>query len=374
MRTTANDVSPAALLRRPERALASAVAVSEIRGRRVVVTGGAGSIGSELVRQLRAMEPATLHVLDHDESAMHRLSLELHGHGLLDDDSMWLCDVRDGAAVRRAAAELLPDIVFHVAAHKHLPVLERHPGEAVKTNVLGTFNVVSAAVDAGARTFINVSTDKAARPTSALGMSKRIAERVVAAVDGRTRTASVRFGNVLGSRGSLLDSLRHQLAEGLPVTITDRAATRFFMTIPEAATLVLETAHLARSGRTYVLDMGEPVRITDLVSRYAGALGLRPRIRVTGLRPGEKLGEELLDGAEDLLPTAHPRIGALRSRDLPTADLLLRIQSLADIASVGDRDEIVAAMTALLPNDAVRPAQVIESVGAQRPRMAAAAV
>jgi len=182
-------------------------------GKRILVTGAGGSIGSEIVRQLETLDPVIVYQLDHDESALHALQLQLDGHGMLDDERIVLADVRDRAGIRRTLCELRPDIVYHAAAHKHLPLLERYPGEGVKTNVLGTKNVVAAAVEAGVGFLVNVSTDKAARPTSVLGTTKRLAEMVVRDYAGQgTRLASVRFGNVLGSRGSFLDTLSFQVA------------------------------------------------------------------------------------------------------------------------------------------------------------------
>jgi FlaA1/EpsC-like NDP-sugar epimerase len=288
-----------------------------IEGRRVLVTGAGGSIGSELVRQVAKLAPAEIYLLDHDESAMHAVQLELRGHGLLDDDRVVLADIRDRARLVRLMATVKPHVVLHAAAHKHLPLLERYPAEGVKTNVLGTANVVSAAIAAGVECFVNVSTDKAARPTSVLGATKRVAEMVVAAHAGRgTRLASVRFGNVLGSRGSFLPSLDFQVRSGRPVTVTDPAVTRFFMTIPEAACLVLEAAAMAEHGETYVLDMGEPIRIVDLVERYLAAVGVKDtEVVFTGLRPGEKLHEELVGTGELDQRPLHPKISHTRATE-----------------------------------------------------------
>jgi FlaA1/EpsC-like NDP-sugar epimerase len=253
--------------------------------------------------------------------------------------------------MRRIMRQLRPQIVFHAAAHKHLPLLERYPSEGVKTNVLGTQNVVDAAVEAGVERFINVSTDKAARPTSVLGATKRLAEMIVSDHAGfGTRVASVRFGNVLGSRGSFLDSLSFQLAGGGPVTVTDPEVTRFFMTIPEAAGLVIEASALADRGEIYVLDMGTPVRIVDLVQRFVELTGMPdPQVLFTGLRPGEKLHEELMDTAETELATAHPRISAMRARyALPTA-LHESVDALYELTVQGRVEELLVVLRGLLP-------------------------
>jgi FlaA1/EpsC-like NDP-sugar epimerase len=247
--------------------------------------------------------------------------------------------------------EVRPQVVFHAAAHKHLPLLERYPTEGVKTNVLGTFNVVASAVAAGVERFVNVSTDKAAKPSSVLGATKRLAELVVAAHAGSaTRVASVRFGNVLGSRGSFLHSLASQMANDEPVTITDADVTRYFMTIPEAAGLVIEASAAAVSGATYVLDMGEPVLILDLVRRFAELSDADfPPIRFTGLRPGEKLHEDLLDEAETRIATAHDRIWATRAKGLAPEGLLQQVDDLHELTVRGDVDQLMANVRGLLP-------------------------
>jgi FlaA1/EpsC-like NDP-sugar epimerase len=307
-------VPPATLLGRDEVHVVRQSTRATVRGRRVLVTGAGGSIGSELCRQIGSYQPSGLFMLDHDESNLHGLQLQISGSGLLDTDELIVADIRDEARVRQVFADLRPQVVYHAAAHKHLPLLERHPAEGVKSNVLGTQHLVDAAVDFGAERFILISTDKAAAPTSVLGATKRLAEHVVAGHAGRgTAVGSVRFGNVLGSRGSLLDVLRHQLAAGQPVTITDPDVDRFFMTVEEAVGLVLEAGAMAEGGETFVLDMGKPVRILSLVQAYAAHLGITdPEIRFTGLRPGEKLNESLFSEAEERLPTAHPRISAAR--------------------------------------------------------------
>lgn len=325
-------ITAAQLLGRTEQVEHSPAARALVEGRTALVTGAGGSIGSELVRQLLALGAGRVVMVDHDENALHGLQLDVLGHGLLDDPDVVLADIRELPALRRVFQDARPELVFHAAAHKHLPLLERFPGEAVKTNVVGTSHVVDLAQDHGAELLVNVSTDKAAAPTSVLGATKRLAEQLVAgsAAHGRARLASVRFGNVLGSRGSFLRSLCWQVDHGVPVTITDPAVTRYFMTIPEAAGLVVEAAVMASHGETYVLDMGEPVRILDLVDRYAHLVGASPELVFTGLRPGEKLHEVLLDSSESQSPTRHPRITCVRpdATALPVA--VPRWRRLAD--------------------------------------------
>jgi FlaA1/EpsC-like NDP-sugar epimerase len=339
-----------ALLARDPRVVYGAEARAAVRGGRVLVTGAGGSIGSEIARQADALGARELYLLDHDESALHALQLELRGHGLFDDDSVVLCDIRDEHAVREAMTTCRPDIVFHAAAHKHLPLLERYPAEAVKTNILGTLNVLRAAAAEQVTCFVNISTDKAAQPTSVLGVTKRIAELLVAAHAGTDlRVASVRFGNVLGSRGSFLSSLCAQVTNGRPITVTHRDVTRYFMTIPEAAGLVIEAAVLARLGETFVLDMGAPVRILDLVERYLAFTGEpSPGMVFTGLRPGEKVHETLVDSAEVLRPTRHRKITASTQQPALARATLARIPELRTALSHDTATELRGRLAALI--------------------------
>jgi FlaA1/EpsC-like NDP-sugar epimerase len=343
-------VPPATLLGREEVHVVRPSTRATVRGRRVLVTGAGGSIGSELCRQIAACEPSALTMLDHDESNLHGLQLQITGSGLLDTDGLVVADIRDRARMRQLFAELRPEVVYHAAAHKHLPLLERHPCEGVKTNVLGTQHLVDAAVEFGTERFILISTDKAAAPTSVLGATKRLAELVVASrAHGETAVGSVRFGNVLGSRGSLLDVLKHQLASGQPVTVTDPDVDRFFMTVEEAVGLVLEAGAMAEAGETFVLDMGEPVRIVSLVEAYAAQAGVRDlRIEFTGLRPGEKLNESLFSEQEDRVPTAHPRISAAWG-GIP-ADLDASLSELYAAAADNDPELVREWMAKLLPD------------------------
>ncbi|GAA4407792.1 nucleoside-diphosphate sugar epimerase/dehydratase [Fodinibacter luteus] len=281
-----------------------------VTDRVVLVTGAGGSIGSELAVQVHALGPAKLLLLDRDESALHAVQLRLYGSGLLDTDDLVLCDIRDADALRRVFERHHPDVVFHAAALKHLPMLERHPEEGWKTNVLGSFNVLRLARESGVEHFVNISTDKAADPTSVLGHTKRLAERLTAwyARESGLPYLSVRFGNVLGSRGSVLDTFRAQIERGGPVTVTHPDVTRYFMTIPEACELVLQAGAIGEPGDVLVLDMGEPVRIVDVARRLIDESGKELDVRFTGLRDGEKLHEVLVSGAEQGSPSAHPLI------------------------------------------------------------------
>jgi FlaA1/EpsC-like NDP-sugar epimerase len=281
-----------------------------IAGKRVLVTGAGGSIGAELCRQLYQLGPAELIMLDRDESALHAVQLALHGRALFDSEETVLADIRDQHRVREVFGRFRPEIVFHAAALKHLPLLESYPAEALKSNVWGTLTVLQAAADFGVQSFINISTDKAADPVSVLGYSKRITERLTAHMSVHTGGAylSVRFGNVLGSRGSMLTSLSAQVAAGGPVTVTDPDVSRYFMLVDEAVHLVLQAATIGRGGEALVLDMGEPVRIADIARRLIASTGRNLEVIFTGLRPGEKLAEDLLGPGETDHRPCHPLI------------------------------------------------------------------
>jgi FlaA1/EpsC-like NDP-sugar epimerase len=285
-----------------------------LQDRRVLVTGAGGSIGAEICRRVKLFDPAELVMLDRDESALHSLQLDLDGRAMLDSRNLVVADIRDRDRMFEVFAEHRPQVVFHAAALKHLPLLEMHPAEAVKTNVLGTLNVLDAAGAVDVTHFVNISTDKAADPSSVLGFSKRVAEGLTAGAADRYPGAflSVRFGNVLGSRGSVLTAFHAQIEAGGPITVTDPDVTRYFMTVSEAVQLVVQAGAVGRDGEALVLDMGEPVRIAD-VARQLAAQASRPiEIVYTGLRPGEKLHEVLLaDGEVDERP-AHPLISHVR--------------------------------------------------------------
>jgi FlaA1/EpsC-like NDP-sugar epimerase len=281
-----------------------------IAGKRVLVTGAGGSIGAELCRQLYQLGPAQLVMLDRDESALHAVELALSGRALLDSEETVLADIRDPGRIREVFDKFRPDIVFHAAALKHLPLLERCPAEALKSNVWGTLTVLQAAADYGVRAFVNISTDKAANPASVLGYSKRITERLTAHMSARTGGTymSVRFGNVLGSRGSVLTALSVQVAAGGPVTVTHPDVSRYFMLADEAVHLVLQAAAIGRGGEVLVLDMGEPVRIADMARRLTASSDREVEIVYTGLRPGEKLTEDRLGPDETDQRPRHPLI------------------------------------------------------------------
>lgn len=313
--------------RRPIELDSTAIAHS-INGKVVLVTGAGGSIGSELCRQIAKFGPRKLLLLDRDESALHGTQMSMSGRGLLDSDDTVLADIRDPERLEEVFATHRPQVVFHAAALKHLPLLERYPMEAWKTNVLGTLNVLEAAFAHDVETFVNVSTDKAANPTSVLGYSKRLTERLTS--DFATRDdntyVSVRFGNVLGSRGSVITAFTAQIEAGGPVTVTHPDVERYFMLIPEACQLVLQAAAIGTDGQVMVLDMGTPAKINDVATTLIDLSG-RDDIEIvyTGLRPGEKLSEELFTPGEDIQQSAHPLVNhvdvaALTPREVLAAD------------------------------------------------------
>jgi FlaA1/EpsC-like NDP-sugar epimerase len=311
-----------------------------LTGRRVLVTGAGGSIGSELCRQISKFGPSELIMLDRDESALHGVELLLTGRALLDDHDVVLCDIRDEAALGHVFMGRRPEVVFHAAALKHLPMLEQYPMEAVKTNVIGTRNVLAAADQAGVDRLVNVSTDKAANPSSVLGYSKRLAERLTADYARRTSGTylSVRFGNVLGSRGSVLTAFARQIAQGGPVTVTHPQVDRYFMTIEEACQLVVQAGAIGRPGETLVLDMGEPVKIVDVARQLISLNHGSVEIEFTGLREGEKLHEDLFgtDEPRDVRPW-HPLVSHVPVEPLPTDEV-------DGLPTEGRRADVIAAL------------------------------
>jgi FlaA1/EpsC-like NDP-sugar epimerase len=313
------DVTTADLLGRHEIETDVDSIAGYISGKRVLVTGAGGSIGSELCRQLYRFAPAQLVMVDRDESALHAVQLSIEGRALLDSPDLVLLDIRDRQAVGEALDRFRPDVVFHAAALKHLTMLERHPAEAVKTNIWATLDLLELAEAAGVPRFVNISTDKAADPCSVLGYSKRITERLTSHFSVTTGHAylSVRFGNVLGSRGSVLTIFQHQVERGGPITVTDPEVTRFFMTVEEAVQLVIQAGAIGRPGEALVLDMGKPVSIAEVAKLVSMKSPRKVTIEYTGLRPGEKLHEVLLGSAETDLRPVHPMISHV---DVPPLD------------------------------------------------------
>ncbi|MCX6520981.1 MAG: nucleoside-diphosphate sugar epimerase/dehydratase [Actinobacteria bacterium] len=303
-------VTEADLLGRELAEIDTAAVAHYITDRRVLVTGAGGSIGSELCRQLARFEPEALIMLDRDESGLHGTQLSIEGRALLNSPNLVLADIRDEARLQEVFLKHRPHVVFHAAALKHLPLLEGAPDEAWKTNVLGTQYVLAAAQAAGVDHFVNISTDKAADPVSVLGSSKRITERITSHMADQASGAyvSVRFGNVLGSRGSVLTIFREQVEQGGPLTVTHEDVTRFFMTVQEAVRLTIYAGAIGESGDVMVLDMGEPVKIMDVAKRFSRQRTPNLEIVVTGLREGEKMHEDLFGEGEFDVRPVHPLI------------------------------------------------------------------
>jgi FlaA1/EpsC-like NDP-sugar epimerase len=316
-------VSEADLLGRRPADIDADVVAGYVTGRRVLVTGAGGSIGSELCRQLARFEPAALLKLDRDESGLHAVQLSIHGRALLDGNDLLLGDIRDRDRLFELFEAHRPDVVFHAAALKHLPLLEAAPEEGWKTNVVGTQNVLDAAEHIGVSHFVNISTDKAANPTSVLGYTKQLTERLTAH-KGATAPGtyvSVRFGNVLGSRGSVLPAFREQARRGGPITVTHPDITRYFMLVEEAALLVINAGAIGRDGEVLVLDMGDPVKIADVAQRFADQHVPPLEIVYTGLRPGEKLHEDLIADGEAGDRPFHPMITHVCIEAIDFADI-----------------------------------------------------
>ena len=304
-------------------------------GKTVLVTGAGGSIGSEIVKQCRRLGANRIVKVDNDESALFNLSLSLFGHALFNEDSdLHLVDISNELAISKLIGEVKPDIVFHAAAKKHLSLVEAQPEMAIRVNVFGTLSVIKASVAHAVPRFVNISTDKAANPSSVLGWSKRIAELIGAHYTTPfTNITSVRFGNVLGSNGSLLPIIQHKLETGKAIQVTHPEVTRYFMTIPEATGLVIEAANLSMGGEVFILDMGMPVKIVDVIRDYARLAGNKvPEIEFIGLRAGEKLHEELFADSEQHTSTAHPRIKMALVHD--NTDVGAKLNELSDLLSV----------------------------------------
>ena len=342
------------------------------RGRTILVTGAGGSIGSELCRTLAALEPGRLILLDKDENSVfeiHRAMAQTLGG--VDRLRPVIMDLRRTDALRRLFAEARPEVVLHAAAHKHVPLMEELAVEAVDNNVLGTAGLVQIAVDFQVRSFVMLSTDKAVNPTNVMGATKRLAEMVIQAAAQHTdvRFSCVRFGNVLGSRGSVVPIFKQQIAAGGPVLVTHPEVTRYFMTIPEAAQLVIQAGSLGRSGEIFVLDMGEPVKIMDLARDLIRLSGFRDGgdvdIRITGLRPGEKLYEELLVSEEGTRATKFRKIFIAPSRPVSWEQVRQMLQQLERAVQVGDAHDLISLLTALPigyePRRAGQPAGITAS-------------
>jgi FlaA1/EpsC-like NDP-sugar epimerase len=333
-----------------------ATAIEEIRavvgGATVLITGAGGSIGSEIAKQVAELDPGRLVLLDHDETHLHDVNGHLGGRAELD-----LTDIRDRDRIAALLRELRPDVVFHAAAHKHVPLLEAQPTEAVRTNVLGTFNVVAAAAEAGVDRLVFISSDKAVRPSNVLGYSKWLGEQLVLLLAPTgSRWCSVRFGNVLGSRGSVIPTFARQISEGGPVTVTDPRMTRFFMSVRESVQLVLQASTLSQGGEIFMLDMGEAVNILELAERMVRLsghqVGTEIPIRFSGRRPGEKLAEDLQNPEEQASPTRHPSIVRLTATRIDAENLDKSTRELEHLVAERLDDEAARLMVTLAESPA----------------------
>jgi len=341
---------------------------SSLTGRRVLVTGAGGSIGSEICRQVASLEPSLLVLLDHDETHLHDTAATVPG-----PCEQALVDITDRGAVFDVFNRYRPEVVLHAAAHKHVPVLELYPVEAANTNVFGTLNVVEASVEVGAKRFVQISTDKAVTPSSVMGASKSLAEQIVLARSPKGAAyCAVRFGNVLGSRGSVIPTFARQIANGGPVTVTDARMTRFFMSVEEAVQLVLQASMLSAGGEIFMLDMGQPVRIIDLAQRMIRLSGYRVGvdipIEIIGRRPGEKLDEELCTPEEQVLSTTHPHIHRLAPVPTPPEVLNTKLSRLHAAAVNRDVPAVRALLfTAVSAEQDPDSVALTEAVGAPEP-------
>jgi FlaA1/EpsC-like NDP-sugar epimerase len=322
----------------------------------ILVTGAGGSIGSEMCRQVCYFNPKLLLLVEQAENALFFIERELRKSFPQVAMEMLICDITDKVRIEQVFKRFKPDVVIHAAAHKHVPLMELNPGEAIKNNVVGTRTVADAADKYGAENFVMISTDKAVNPTSIMGSSKRVAEMYIQDLNRTSKThfVTVRFGNVLGSNGSVVPIFKNQIAAGGPVTVTHPEMRRYFMTIPEASQLVLQSAAMGKGGEIFVLDMGEPVKIVDLAKELITLSGFRPgediEIIFTGTRPGEKLFEELSIKGEDMVPTRHPKIGIWQNNiTVGREQLHQMIGSLVSTADTQDYKQIVPAIKQLVP-------------------------
>ena len=328
-----------------------------ITGRRILITGAGGSIGSEMCRQVCLYKPAELVLLEQAETPLFDIDNELRA-GFPDIGIFArVCDIYDRRRVMELWTEHAPQVVIHAAAHKHVPLMEHNPCEAIKNNVMGSKNVADASCTHGTDEFVMISTDKAVNPSSVMGASKRLAEIYTQTLNGRencpTQFKAVRFGNVLGSSGSVIPTFRKQIAAGGPVCVTHPEMTRYFMTIPEASRLVLQAAATGVGGQIFLLDMGEPVKIVDLARQMISLSGFRPgediEIKFIGVRPGEKLFEELRTDTEDIEPTVHPKVNVWKSRQTQWTWVEQAIEKLDGLTNCPDRQPVVDAFRELIP-------------------------
>ena len=327
----------------------------ELKNKRILITGAAGSIGSEIVRQLLKFETGLIIMCDQSETGLHNLALEIEEKYPKANFHAFIGDVRDEHRMQFLFDLFKPHYVYHAAAYKHVPMMEDNPAEAIKTNVLGTKTIADMSIKHKVQKFVMISTDKAVNPTNIMGASKRIAEMYVQSLNNRdnTRFITTRFGNVLGSNGSVIPRFKQQIEKGGPVTVTHPDITRYFMTIPEACRLVLEAGSMGKGGEIFVFDMGESVKIVDLAKKMIRLAGLVPeddiKIAYSGLRPGEKLYEELLNDNENTLPTHHQQIMIGKVRVYVFEEICQQITDLLAFAVINDNRKVVLQMKTMVP-------------------------
>ena len=321
-----------------------------IKGKRILVTGGAGSIGSEIVRQLVKFNASTVIVFDNAESSMFHLEQEISSSNPNSHIKYVIGDVRDKYRLEEVFDSFKPNIVFHAAAYKHVPMMEANPIEAIKTNVLGTMNVSNISYMNEVDKFIMISTDKAVNPTNVMGATKRIAELYTQFLETKSSTNFIvtRFGNVLGSEGSVIPTFINQIKRGGPVSVTHKEVIRYFMTIPEACQLVLQASVLGNGGEVFLFDMGEPVSINDLAKNLIKHFKSNAKIEYIGLRPGEKLYEELLCDGENMIPTKDNNIMKLNHEEYDFKTLIPKIEKLSEVR-INDFYKIIVLMTSIVP-------------------------
>lgn len=344
--TKMRDVDLRDLLGREEVKLSKDEIANYIKNKRVLVTGGGGSIGSELCRQIANFNPKELMILDIYENNAYDLEMELNRTHPELKKQVIIASVRDKEKLDSIFKSFKPQVVFHAAAHKHVPLMETSPGEAIKNNAGGTLNTAECADKYGVEKFVLISTDKAVNPTNVMGATKRMCEMIIQAINKKSKTdfVAVRFGNVLGSNGSVIPLFKKQIAEGGPITLTNKYITRYFMLIPEATQLVLQAGAYANGGEIFVLDMGKPVKIYDLAKNLIKLSGYEPfediDIKIVGLRPGEKLYEELLMDEEGLTETKHEKIFIGRPGEFDFDYIKSNIEELINISRFGTGDDI----------------------------------
>ncbi|GMV77547.1 MAG: capsular polysaccharide biosynthesis protein [Chitinophagaceae bacterium] len=376
------------LLGRKQISLKNEHVINHLRDKKILITGASGSIGSEIARQIASVYPSSLIICDQTETGLYELEYELHqkfsiGNAL----KVYLGDVKDESSMRNLFSNYMPEVVFHAAAYKHVPMMENHPSEAIRNNVLGTKMIADLSEEFGVDTMVLVSTDKAINPTNVMGASKRIAEIYCQTLQTRedlpvydsgivqmgknakrTRFITTRFGNVLGSNGSVIPRFQEQIKNGGPVTVTHPDIIRYFMTIPEACSLVLEAGTIGKGGEVFLFDMGEPVRILDLAKKMIRLAGLTPgkdiELRFTGLRPGEKLFEELLNKEEEVIPTHNKKILIAKVIEYDFAKVSESINTVIQLALENKDEEVVKQMKRIVP-EFISNNSIYESIDAK---------